>query len=555
MITYYKLVRNATKIKMVPPKQKDVDLILVGTSDQYKFMEIMRALKERIGDTAWVVVYKSLIITHMMIREGEKNVTIKYLSRHLEFFNSDVLLNSNTLSSYLQPVKRYLFYLKVRCQEYNEIGLDYVQEGSSNLKNIKMTSSKKWLSHVKSLEAQISALIKNRYSQYDLNNDLLMHAFKLFIQDLLILYNVLNEGIITLLESFFELEHKDAVLTLDLYKRFVELTENVVKYLKSGKSVGLKIPVIKHITTKLIKSLEEHLREDNVKVVSNKTTAQLELEKVRQERILLEQQLQQITLSSKLPQQATYNPFSEFTFERPMSSQIQSTSTSFAPFQVPINAGIRQNVLTNSQTINNDIINVPLQQNSSTGLDHSHVQTQNLMHQHRTSNSTFPLQNQQTGFYSSNTQIVPTFTGAGFGGYTLDVNPITTQYQQSAVSVQNQLSTGSNNPFSLENVAKKAQKQELTNPFSKTNSQNPPTSQNPLQVQPSHNPFNTQHSAFSGLKQLPTVDVFPQTQMNLPIQQSNQQVHQQFMPVPQYPLVTSQYRPNTVPEGGNLIDI
>lgn len=40
------------------------------------------------------------------------------------------------------------------------------------------------------------------------------------------------------------------------------MTEYVVRYLKIGKAVGLKIPVIKHITTKLINSLEEHLREE-----------------------------------------------------------------------------------------------------------------------------------------------------------------------------------------------------------------------------------------------------------------------------------------------------
>ena len=42
--------------------------------------EIFRVLQYRLRDSTWTIVFKSLIIVHLMIREGEPNVTLKFLA-------------------------------------------------------------------------------------------------------------------------------------------------------------------------------------------------------------------------------------------------------------------------------------------------------------------------------------------------------------------------------------------------------------------------------------------------------------------------------------------
>lgn len=42
--------------------------------------EIFRALQNRLRDSTWTIVFKSLIIIHLMIREGEPQVTLKFLA-------------------------------------------------------------------------------------------------------------------------------------------------------------------------------------------------------------------------------------------------------------------------------------------------------------------------------------------------------------------------------------------------------------------------------------------------------------------------------------------
>jgi hypothetical protein len=44
--------------------------------------EIFRALTNRLRDSTWTIVFKSMIIVHLMIREGEPEVTLKYLSQN-----------------------------------------------------------------------------------------------------------------------------------------------------------------------------------------------------------------------------------------------------------------------------------------------------------------------------------------------------------------------------------------------------------------------------------------------------------------------------------------
>lgn len=498
MTTYLKLVKGATKIKMAPPKQKYIEPIMLGTADPSEFREIVRALESRISDTAWTVVYKTLIVVHLMIREGDRNVALKYFSTHRSFFELSEIVRANRWASGdLRALERYDNYLLTRSEEFGATGIDYVREGYSSLKSVSESGRvRRALDHVESLELQIQSLIKNRYSQMDLSNELLLCGFRLLVQDLLSLYNCLNEGIITLLESFFEFTRSDAQRTVQLYKEFVDLTDDVVKYLKTGKAVGMKIPVIKHITTKLVRSLEEHLREDEKSHITftkdspepTSTVAQRKLEEIRKQKKLLEQQLQnqQLLVSPSVPQQP-YNPFGSqqqdtFTFEA------QPTGNPFLPAN-----------------------NVP---------------------------------QQTTGFYSAH-QMTPAFTGAGFGGY-------------SNQQTLNPTQTGTNNPFSAQPTMASVPtpaSHDLTNPFTQPNlpQQVQPQVQNPFQQQQSLMPAQTapnlmpaqtfENTGYNqlGMQQQTTgynpfqVQQLQQQQMQMQqlqqqqLQQQQQQQHQQQM--------------------------
>lgn len=552
---------------MAPPKQKYVDPILSGTSSARGLQEITHALDIRLSDTAWTIVYKALIVLHLMIQQGEKDVTLRHYSHNLDVFQLRKISHTTKWSSNdMRALQRYDEYLKTRCEEYGRLGMDHLRDNYSSLKlgSKNQLSMDEELDHVESLEIQINVLIRNKYSVSDLENHLLLYAFQLLVQDLLGLYNALNEGVITLLESFFELSIEHAKRTLDLYKDFVDMTEYVVRYLKIGKAVGLKIPVIKHITTKLINSLEEHLREETkrqrgepsepqqdrkpstaISSISshnnnnndkNKSIAQKKLEQIREQKKLLEQQLQnqQLLISPTVPQDA-YNPFGS------QQQDLNNDTFSFEPTQPQMTAQVPQ------PTANPFLI--PQQQQQALQLTSA-----STMPQPSEIQITPNLNNQQTGMYASNLQYTPNFTGSGFGGYT------TTENNAMMTGTLDPTKTGSNNPFSLENIAREQQQQNFQNspnPFTLQQAQTTPI----LAHSQTGNPFQAQNVVTSPMGTYMTSPVAGQLQyastgaQQQPQMMQGQQTGYVMVPTAFVPINQQQQQQQHQQENPNLIDI
>ncbi|GMM59073.1 Yap1801 protein [Maudiozyma humilis] len=545
MTTYMKLVKGATKVKMAPPKQKYIDPILLGTASPQDFQEIVRALAPRITDPAFTVSFKSLIVMHLMMREGERDVALAYYADNLHVFDrcgggaagSGAGGDSALLHHYAE-------YLRCRCAEFQRTRADYVRDGYASLRSIitdgRSASLATALDHVASLETQVAQLLHNTMRSADLDSDMLLFAFKLLVFDLLALYNALNEGIITLLESFFELSHADAQRTLDLYKRFVSLTESVVRYLKTGKAVGLKIPVIKHITTKLVRSLEEHLREDDVthntfndagagtgtapasngSGSGNAGLAQKRLEEVREQKRKLQEQLAQpqllISATGSVPQQQQQNnnPFGMAQASLPqLPGQVQAAATMPLQQQQP-------------QMINNPFMamggqQMQPQQQTMNQAQMQQLQQQQLLQQQQQQQQMQQQQQQQQMQQMQQPQLQSSMTMPAM--------------MQTAPSLTSMPTPGTNNPFSVSNAAAVQQIQEQNNPFSKGNYQESMSTastsifsqqqQAPQQTAQVNNPFSLPQGQEQGQ---PQQHHMLQSAMTMPAQPQMEQMHQQM---------------------------
>jgi len=79
--SFEKSVKGGTKIKLAPPKAKYVEHILLATqTGEAGVAEVFRTLQNRLRDSTWTIVFKSLIIVHLMIKEGHRDVTLRYLA-------------------------------------------------------------------------------------------------------------------------------------------------------------------------------------------------------------------------------------------------------------------------------------------------------------------------------------------------------------------------------------------------------------------------------------------------------------------------------------------
>lgn len=282
MTTYEKIVKGATKLKVAAPKSKYIEPILMATSMDHQvlaenFNTIMKCLHQRLQDLSWSVVYKSLIVIHIMIREGDRDVTLEYLaSKQPGMLNMSHLniLRNLSFNSDVRYVLKYAKYLHTRVRHFSDTHIDYVRDERVNnltnqvggrLRNLPV--EKGLLRECESVQKQIDSLLKNSFLEGEIKNDVILTAFRLLVNDLLALFQELNEGVINILEHYFEMFHNDADRALSVYKKFVDQTKYVIDYLRVAKhleyATKLHVPTIKHAPTALTSSLEEYLNDPN----------------------------------------------------------------------------------------------------------------------------------------------------------------------------------------------------------------------------------------------------------------------------------------------------
>ncbi|EGW30709.1 uncharacterized protein SPAPADRAFT_142685 [Spathaspora passalidarum NRRL Y-27907] len=351
MTTYEKIVKGATKVKVAAPKPKYIEPILMATSIEHSvgsenFNTIMRTLHLRLQDSSWSVVYKALIVIHIMIREGDRDVTLKYLSHKaqnmLNLSQTSLSMNSS-FSSDVRFIMKYSKYLLTRVKQYEATGIDYVRdERSNNSTNQQggrlrtLSIDKGLLREVESVQKQIDALLKNNFMESEINNDIVLTAFRMLVNDLLALFQELNEGVINILEHYFEISKVDAERSFKIYKKFVDQTKYVIDYLRVAKhleyATKLHVPTIKHAPTALTSSLEEYLNDPNFEAnrrqyLAEKSNKPVDPPKKQHFSLSPEQQdtVKQIDNKhqSLIVQQSTYNPWGAIFGDNTQPSQVQ----------------------------------------------------------------------------------------------------------------------------------------------------------------------------------------------------------------------------------------
>lgn len=414
MTTYEKIVKGATKLKVAAPKTKYIEPILMATSLAHdvaseNFNTIMTTLAQRLQDSSWLVVYKLLIVIHIMIREGDRNVTLDYLSTRapqmLNLSHAPITKHSG-MNGDVRYVLKYGRYLYTRVKHYSDTHIDYVRDERVNNSTDQqggrlrtLPVEKGLLRECESVQKQIDALLKNSFMEGEIKNDIMLTAFRLLVNDLLAFFQELNEGVINILEHYFEMFHNDAERALDVYKKFVDQTKYVIDYLRVAKhleyATKLHVPTIKHAPTALTSSLEEYLNDPNFEsnrraYLQNKSPPF----QVKQEQSKLEQNQQQ-------PQQLQQQLLQQQQLQQQQQQQIQQQQ-------------IQQQQLQQQQLQQQQLQQQQLQQQQ---LQQQQLQQQQLQNQYQQSQAT-GLQRQgsllvQQSTYNPWSSAVP--TGFGFG--------------------------------------------------------------------------------------------------------------------------------------------
>jgi len=178
-----------------------------------------------------------------------------------------------------QNLSRYANYLLARFKCYAALKHDPIRTRSEAPASLRHTSrnganrlrsltvEKGLLREVGTLQKLMDALVDCKFYLEDTDDDLVMSALRLLVKDLLVLFQAVNEGVINVLEHYFEMSHVDATTALKTYKIFCKQCERVVSYLGVAKKlqniINVNIPNLRHAPVSLSGSLEEYLNDPN----------------------------------------------------------------------------------------------------------------------------------------------------------------------------------------------------------------------------------------------------------------------------------------------------
>ncbi len=93
-------------------------------------------------------------------------------------------------------------------------------------------TTEKLLKTLPIIQKQLEALVAFDIQASELTNGVINSCFVLMSKDLIRLFACYNDGVINLLEKFFEMNKKHCKDALDLYKKFLDRTDKVSAFLK-----------------------------------------------------------------------------------------------------------------------------------------------------------------------------------------------------------------------------------------------------------------------------------------------------------------------------------
>ncbi|KAB1275564.1 Clathrin coat assembly protein AP180 [Camelus dromedarius] len=210
-------------------------------------------LFERATNSSWVVVFKALVTTHHLMVHGneEKNKRKCY-----------------DMSTF---IRRYSRYLNEKAFSYRQMAFDFarVKKGADGV--MRTMAPEKLLKSMPILQGQIDALLEFDVHPNELTNGVINAAFMLLFKDLIKLFACYNDGVINLLEKFFEMKKGQCKDALEIYKRFLTRMTRVSEFLKVAEQVGIDKGDIPDLTQDVLSALDTVEKKADISGFSNFT--------------------------------------------------------------------------------------------------------------------------------------------------------------------------------------------------------------------------------------------------------------------------------------------
>lgn len=261
-----KVVCKASSREVMGPKRKHLDYLTACThNDNVSIPNLADLIFERCSNSSWVVVFKAECTFHHLMSYGNERF-IQYMASRTSNFSLGNFLDKSGVQGYDMStfVRRYGRYLNEKASSYTEMGYDFCRLKRGKEEGVLRTmDAPKLLKALPVLQQQIDALLEVDIKSSELTNGVINSVFVLLFKDLIRLFACYNDGIINLLEKYFDMNKKSCKEGLDIYKKFITRMDRVSDFLKVAEDVGFDkddIPDLSKAPNSLLDALENHMQ-------------------------------------------------------------------------------------------------------------------------------------------------------------------------------------------------------------------------------------------------------------------------------------------------------
>ncbi|XP_070977415.1 phosphatidylinositol-binding clathrin assembly protein isoform X8 [Oncorhynchus clarkii lewisi] len=266
-----KAVCKASTHEVSGPKKKHLDYLIHCTNEMnVSVPQLADTLFERTANSSWVVVFKALITTHHLMMYGNERL-IQYLASRNTLFNLNNFLDKGALQGYDMStfIRRYSRYLNEKAMSYRLVAVDFTKMKRGIDGVMRTMSIEKLIKTLPIIQNQLDALLDFQANPNELTNGVINSAFMLLFKDSIRLFAAYNEGVINLLEKYFDMKKGQCKDALDIYKKFLYRMTKLSEFLKVAEQVGIDqgdIPDLSQTIkgsciapSSLLEALEQHL--------------------------------------------------------------------------------------------------------------------------------------------------------------------------------------------------------------------------------------------------------------------------------------------------------
>ncbi|XP_055794516.1 phosphatidylinositol-binding clathrin assembly protein isoform X7 [Salvelinus fontinalis] len=252
-----KAVCKASTHEVSGPKKKHLDYLIHCTNEMnVSVPQLADTLFERTANSSWVVVFKALITTHHLMMYGNERL-IQYLASRNTLFNLNNFLDKGALqgSDMSTFIRRYSRYLNEKAMSYRLVAVDFTKMKRGIDGVMRTMSIEKLIKTLPIIQNQLDALLDFQANPNELTNGVINSAFMLLFKDSIRLFAAYNEGVINLLEKYFDMKKGQCKDALDIYKKFLYRMTKLSEFLKVAETIkGSCIA-----PSSLLEALEQHL--------------------------------------------------------------------------------------------------------------------------------------------------------------------------------------------------------------------------------------------------------------------------------------------------------